>query len=248
MERIEFIKDNFLGISYSNQEQILEYLMAFLNQSKKKKLSKDFSDNFSEYLNKIKLLREFKEAYKEFNSDKRRLTRKILLEKLKEVVYNHHIDYSEERIKQHFYYSSEYYGEYKKYFEAESVSSNDVKNFLIDYSSLNFEEKCNFIEDMIFTYTRINQLSLPSFNKTLDDYRPIIQSIIGDELIKYYNCLYPEEQMQLILKLTDEFKWYKQDIDYYNSKLKPIKENPKIIRLLKEETINCCQKNFSQIL
>lgn len=245
MERIEFIKDNFLGISYYEQEQILEYLMTFLNQSKMKRLSKNFSDIFSEYLNKIKLLREFKESYKEFNSDKRRLTRKILLEELKEAVFNHHIDYSEERIKQYFYYSSEYYGEYKKYFEAKSVSSDDVKNFLIDYSSLSVEEKYNFIEDMIFTYTRINKLSLPYSNKMLDDYRPIIQSIIGDELIKYYNCLYPEEQMQLILKITDEFKWCKQDVDYYNSMLKSIKENPKIVRLLKEETINCCRREFS---
>lgn len=245
MDRIEFIKNNFLGISYHEQQQILEYLIAFLKTSKMKKMSKEFDDIFTNYLNKIKLLLEFKESYKKFNSDKRRLTRKILLEELKESAYNHHIDYSDERVKQHFCYSGEYYGEHKKYFEVKPVSSDEVQKFLIDYSNLNMDEKCDFIKDMMFYYNRINQLSLPSPNNMLDEYRPIIQSIIGDELMQYYNCLYTEEQMLLILKVVDEFKWFKYDADYYNRKLKTVKENPKIIRLLKEQTIDYCQRNFS---
>ena len=97
---------------------------------------------------------------------------------------------------------------------------------------------------MIFLYNRINKLSLPVPDNMIDDYRPIIQSIIGDELMEYYNCLYNEEKMQLILELVNEFKWFKIDANYYNSDLKTLKENPKIIRVLKKETIDYCQNRF----
>ena len=196
----------------------------------------------------IKLL-GFKESYKEFNSNKRRLTRKILLDELKKIVVdNHHIDNSEERVKQRFNYFSEYYGEDKIYFEAKHVSSDIIQKFLIDYSNLDIDKKYDFINDMLFYYKRINELSLPFPNKMLDDYKPIIKNLIGDDLMEYYNRLYKEEQMQLILNLINEFKWFKFDTDYYNRKFKEVKENPKIIRTLKKETIDCCQRTFHKFI
>lgn len=246
MDTVEFIEDNFLGMSYKDQQLVLEYLMLSLKENRMRKLSRDFNDKFICYLEKLQSLFEFRDSYKDFNSDKRRLTRKIVLDELIETIESLRFYYSDDEIKRSFCFSSEYYGEYKKYFEVKPVSSEVVQKFLIDYSNLDMAKKCDFIKDMIFYYDRINHLSLPFPNNMLEDYRPIIQSLIGDELMEYYNLLYKEEQMRLIVRVAKEFLWFKRDNDYYNWKFSTVKEDPKIIRTLKKEAMSWCQHSLSK--
>lgn len=246
MKKIEFIQDNFLGMPYSNQIQVIEYLKESASECCKKRISKEFSDVFDDYLEKLKLLYEFKEVYPQFNSDKRRLIRKILLENFRNLDLEHHYRYSDEFVKNNRYYSGDYYEEGKKYFDAQQVDEKDIKDFLIEYNNLSRAEKTEFIEDMIFYYRRVNRfLDLPYPDKMIETYQPIIEDILGKDLMEYYNKLYKAEQLELILSLANEYKWLKNDKDSYEYKLNTTKENPIIIRTLKKETIECCKKLFS---
>lgn len=51
--------------------------------------------------------------------------------------------------------------------------------------------------------------------------------------------------MTIIAGITDDFKWFKQNKDYYNYKFKTVKENPKLIRLVKQQTLTACQSEFN---
>ena len=99
---------------------------------------------------------------------------------------------------------------------------------------------------MIFFYDKITRWTLPFANNMLEEYRPIIQGYIGDELMMYYNHLYPDEQMQLIIRVVKEFKWFENDCNYYDFMFKSVKNDPKIIRTLKKEAISCCQQRLSK--
>ena len=246
MGRIEFIKDNFLGMSYLNQIQVIEYLKESSKECGPKRISREFDKAFEDYLEKLKSLLEFKEEYPKFNSDKRRLTRKILLENFRDLDFDHHYIYSDEEIKNRYYYSGDYYKEGEKYFDAKPISEDVVKDFLTEYSNLSIPQKKEFIEDMTFYYNRVNYfLKLPYPDKMIESYKPIIQNILGDDLIEYYDKLYKTEQIILILRLVDEFRWFKNDTDYYKRKNQNVKENPQIIRILKKEIIEYCQDRFS---
>ena len=252
METIEFVKNNFLGMSYENQRIILETWMNFLNESKIKKISKKFNESFLRYLEKIDNLLLFKELYKSFNSDKKRLTRKIVLDELIKQVDNHHIDNSDKRIIEHFLYSSEEVTdlckieEYKRYFKPQAVSEELVQKFLIDYSNLSTDDKCNLIEETSLYYDRLSEFSLPCSYNMLLDYRPIIQNIIGDDLIEYYDHLYSEEKIELIISVVTFFKKFEYDNDYYNEMILETKKDPKIIRNLKKEAISSCHYSFKK--
>lgn len=241
MERIEFVEENFLGMSYTDQIKVIEYLMTFLKENKVRKLSREFDNTFEDYLEKLKSLLSFKEEYQKFNSDKRRLSRKIIFEKLKDMAFEHRMYYSDEGVKESFIYSSESYGEYKRYFHAKQVSSEEVQAFFNDFTNLPDRTKTEFINDMIFAYSRINRLELPYPNVMIEEYESIIQDLLGEELVPYYEKLFAQEKIELILELVTEFRLFKNDEDYYNYKLHTTKENSKMIRLLKKETIHSCQ-------
>lgn len=246
METTEFIKNNFLGMSHESQRILLETLANTLNEFKKKKLSKKFNNVFLDYYEKINSLSSFKELYNSFNSDKRRLTRRIVLEELIKQVDNHHIDNSDKRIIQQFLYSSKKFTEqckleeYIRYFQPKNVSSEMVQKFLVEYSKLNIANKLNFIEEMNLYYDRLDCFNLPISKNILREYRPIIQELIGDEFIEYYDCLHSKEQMKLIINVIDCFNWFKLDNNYYNRILLEMREDPKFIRKLKKEAIYSC--------
>ena len=61
----------------------------------------------------------------------------------------------------------------------------------------------------------------------------------------YYNKLYPSEQMNLIVRILDNYRWLKEDEEYYNTKVQRLKEKPKEIRLLKHQTLSACESNLS---
>lgn len=247
MKKIEFIKDNFLGMSYSNQIKVIEYLKESASECCKKRISKEFSDVFDDYLEKLKLLYEFKEIYPQFNSDKRRVIRKILLENFRDLDLEHHYRYSDDFIKNSRYYSGDYYEEGKKYFDAQQLSEEDIKDFLTEYNNLSISKKIEFIEDMIFYYHRVNRfLDLPYPDKMIESYQLIIQDILGKDLMEYYNKLYKSEQLELILRLVNEYKWFKNDKDSYEYKLSTTKENSIMIRALKKETIEYCKEHFNK--
>lgn len=245
MKQIEFIEENFLGMSYTDQIKVIEYLMSFLRDNKIRKLTREFDNTFEDYLEKLKSLLSFKVKYQEFNSDKRRLFRKIVLEKLQAIAFEHRLYYSDEGVRERFIYTSEYYGEYKRYFEAKQITCEEVQNILTDFSNLTSKAKIEFINEMIFAYSRINRLKLPYPEPMLNEYKSIIQNLLGEELMIYYDKLFTKEKMELILELVTEFRLFNHDEDYYNYKLNTTKENPQIIRLLKRETINRCQETFS---
>lgn len=141
MKKIELIQDNFLGMPYSNQIQVIEYLKESASECCKKRISREFSAVFDDYLEKLKLLYEFKASYPKFNSDKRRLFRKILLENFRDLDLEHHYRYSDEFVKNNRYYSGDYYEEGKKYFDAQQVDEKDVKEFLTEYNNLSISKK-----------------------------------------------------------------------------------------------------------
>lgn len=245
MRKRDNILENFLGMSYTNQIKVIEHLMTSVNIWGTNRVVREYNETFGDYLEKLKLLLSFKEEYNDFNSDKRRLTRKIVLDELKDAAQEHKMYYSEDAVRSQFAYSSEYYGETKRYFEAKLVSTEEVNEFIEEYDSLNINQKRDFIEDMIFAYQRINHLPLPNSSEMLDNYKQIIQSLLGEELMIYYDKLFPVEKMRIILRVINEFKWFKIDEDYYNYKYKSVKENPKIIRLTKKETLSYCKSELA---
>lgn len=241
MSKREYILDNFLGMSYQAQVNMIEYLDTSIREWGTNRVIREFSETFSDYQEKLRLLLEFKDAYPEFNSDRRRLTRKKALDELKESAFEHHISNSDERVKGQFIFSGRYYNEAKRYYETRPVSPEEVQEFLTEYEQLSTKAKREFIEELIFAYQRINHLELPNPETMLEEYKPIILSIIGKELMPYYNKLYKEEQLRLILNIVEDYRWFKIDEDYYNRKVNRLKDRPKVIRLTKQETLKCCK-------
>ena len=187
----------------------------------------------------------FIKAYPTYNSDKRRLTRRKNFEELKDAAEEHHISNCDERVIQQFAYSEEYYKETKRYFRPESVTQQQIADFKTEYESLSINMKRDFIEDMLYAYQRINHLALPNQTSMLEAYKPIMLNILGEDLMSYYNKLYPSEQMSLIVRILDNYRWLKDDEEYYNIKVRNLKEKPNKIRLLKHQTLSACESNLS---
>lgn len=186
----------------------------------------------------------FIKAYPTYNSDKRRLTRRKTFEELKDAVEEHHISNCDERVIQQFAYSGEYYEETKRYFRPEPVTQEQIADFKTEYESLSINMKRDFIEDMLYAYQRINHLALPNQTSMIEAYKPIMLNILGEDLMPYYNKLYPSEQMNLIVRILDNYRWLKEDEEYYNTKVQRLKEKPKEIRLLKHQTLSACESNL----
>ena len=187
----------------------------------------------------------FIKAYPTYNSDKRRLTRRKTFEELKDAAEEHHISNCDERVIQQFTYSEEYYKETKRYFRPEPVTQEQIADFKTEYESLSINMKRDFIEDMLYAYQRINHLALPNQTSMIEAYKPIMLNILGEVLMTYYNKLYPSEQMNLIVRILDDYRWLKEDEEYYNIKAQRLKEKPKEIRLLKHQTLSACESNLS---
>ena len=187
----------------------------------------------------------FIKAYPTYNSDKRRLTRRKTFEELKDAAEEHHISNCDERVIQQFAYSEEYYKETKRYFRPEPVTQEQIADFKTEYESLSINMKRDFIEDMLYAYQRINHLALPNQTSMIEAYKPIMLNILGEDLMPYYNKLYPSEQMNLIVRILDNYRWLKEDEEYYNTKVQRLKEKPKEIRLLKHQTLSACESNLS---
>ena len=187
----------------------------------------------------------FIKAYPTYNSDKRRLTRRKTFEELKDAAEEHHISNCDERVIQQFAYSGEYYEETKRYFRPEPVTQEQITDFKTEYESLSINMKRDFIEDMLYAYQRINHLALPNQTSMIEAYKPIMLNILGEDLMSYYNKLYPSEQMNLIVRILDNYRWLKEDEEYYNIKVRNLKEKPNKIRLLKHQTLSACESNLS---
>ena len=187
----------------------------------------------------------FIKAYPTYNSNKRRLTRRKTFEELKDAAEEHHISNCDERVIQQFTYSEEYYKETKRYFRPEPVTQQQITDFKTEYESLSINMKRDFIEDMLYAYQRINHLALPNQTSMIEAYKPIMLNILGEVLMTYYNKLYPSEQMNLIVRILDDYRWLKEDEEYYNIKAQRLKEKPKEIRLLKHQTLSACESNLS---
>lgn len=63
--------------------------MTSVNNWGTNRVAREYNETFGDYLEKLKLLLSFKEEYKDFNSNKRRLTRKIVLDELKDAAQEH---------------------------------------------------------------------------------------------------------------------------------------------------------------
>lgn len=244
MSKKEFIIENFIGLPYQEQLNLLSYLNKSIKDFGTKKVIREFEQTFSYYQEKLYLLLGFLEEYPTYNSDKRRLTRKTAFEELKDIAYEHHISNCDERVIQQFGYSSEYYGETKKYFKPQPATKEDVEEFKKEYERLNNNRKRDFIDDFIYAYQRIRYLELPNQTHMLELYRPIIKEILGEDLMTYYDKLYPTEQMRYILDIIEDYRWSKIDEEYYNLKLKALSETPKVLRNLKQQTISACRSSL----
>lgn len=233
-------------MTHEDQKMLLNMFMSTLNENKTKKISKAFNDTFSDYLQKINDLSYFKEQYQNFNSDKRRLTRKITFDELINQVDNHRIDNSDESRSSYFLYLFNYnQEEYIRYFKPKSVSLEEVKNFVLSYSNLNINSKLDLIEEISSYYKKLYYFSLPVPENTLQEYKGIIKDLMGDDLINYYDCLYSEEKMRLIINLIDNFKMFEYDEYYYLQMNSEIKKDPKIIRKLKRKATDRCYSKLN---
>lgn len=232
METIEFVKNNFLGMSHENQKIVLNTLLNTLNENKMEKLLKKFNINFDDYYQRINKLLLFKESYKNFNDDERTLAKYKALKELKQQIDNHDtVDYSEEKLGQQFLYLNRKIEKYISYFWPESVSLEMVHKFLIEYSKLTIDNKCKLIEEMILYYDDLNFSALPAPQNILKEYRPIIQNMIGDKHIGYYDYLFPEEQIRLIMEVIDYFEMFKYDNEYYNKMIMEVRDDSKVRKI-----------------
>ena len=50
--------------------------------------------------------------------------------------------------------------------------------------------------------------------------------------------------MDLIVRILDDYRWLKEDEEYYNLKLKKLSETPKVLRKLKQEAIMECRSSL----
>lgn len=245
MRKREHILENFIGMSHIDQLNLINYLEKSVKEWGTNRIVREFESTFGRYQEKLELLLGFIKAYPTYNSDKRRLTRRKTFEELKDAAEEHHISNCDERVIQQFTYSGEYYGETKRYYRPEPVTQEQIADFKTEYESLSINMKRDFIEDMLFAYQRINHLALPNQTSMIEAYKPIMLSILGEDLMSYYNKLYPSEQMNLIVRILDDYRWLKEDEEYYNIKVRNLKEKPKEIRLLKHQTLSACESNLS---
>ena len=243
MRKREHILENFIGMSHEEQLNLINYLEKSVKEWGTNRIVREFESTFGRYQEKLELLLGFIKAYPTYNSDKRRLTRRKTFEELRDAAENHHISNCDERVIQQFAYSGEYYGETKRYFRPEPVTQEQINDFKTEYESLSINMKRDFIEDMLFAYQRINHLELPNQTPMLELYKPTMLNILGEDLMTYYDKLYPSEQMRLIVRILDDYRWLKEDEEYYNIKVQNLKERPKEIRLQKQQTIATC-KNY----
>ena len=243
MRKREYILENFIGMSHIDQLNLINYLEKSVKEWGTNRIVREFECTFGRYQEKLELLLGFIKAYPTYNSDKRRLTRRKTFEELRDAAENHHISNCDERVIQQFAYSGEYYGETKRYFRPEPVTETQIEDFKTEYESLSINMKRDFIEDMLFAYHRINRLELPNQTPMLELYKPTMLNILGEDLMTYYDKLYPSEQMRLIVRILDDYRWLKEDEEYYNIKLTALKEKPKVLRNLKQQTIATC-KNY----
>ena len=247
MTILEKIIDNFFGASYSAQKEIYNTMINSLDEPKFKHQRKDLNSTFAEYFETLENLLSFEELYKSFNSDKRRITRRFAIKALIEKAEWHHTDHSESNRERYFLYSSEGFTrsdkirECLRYFKPQSISQEEVQEFLSTYANMDLESKSEFVEDMIFCYDRLHYFNLPFNSNMLKQYKSIIQSMIGDDLMLYYDNLYPEEQISLIIEVVSKAK--KLNTEEYVRRMKAeMANNPKYIRNLKKEAIYYCQR------
>jgi len=245
METIEFVKNNFLGMSHENQKIVLNTLLNTLNENKMEKLLKKFNINFDYYYQKINKLLLFKESYKNFNDDERTLAKYKALKELKQQIDNHDtVDYSEEKLGQQFLYLHRKIEKYISYFRPKIVSLEMVHKFLTEYSKLTIDNKCKLIEEMILYYDDLNFSTLPAPKNILKEYRPIIQNMIGDKHIECYDYLFPEEQIRLIMEVVDYFEMFKYDNEYYNKMIMEVRDDSKVRKIKIEAKRPYSQKGW----
>ena len=244
MSKREYILENFIGIQHNEQISLIDYLEKSVKECGTNRMVREFKNTFGRYQEKLELLLGFMKAYPTYNSAKRRLTRKKTFEELKDAAENHHISHCDESVIGQFAYSGEYYGETKRYFRSEAVTKEQIEDFKKEYEALSINKKREFIKDMIYAYQRINRLALPNQTPMLEAYKPIMLNILGEDLMAYYDKLYPTEQMDLIVRILDDYRWLKEDEEYYNLKLKKLSETPKVLRKLKQQAIMECRSSL----
>lgn len=246
MDNRELVLNNFLGLDLKLQQKIIKLLLSVFDERKNKKLAREFDDKFSEYYIKLERLIAFKDEYDKFNSNKRRLMRKIMLNEFEDIVYFHHHDYSEENTFQRFrYFSPEVLSfdrekENNRYFNPQVLSEDIVEDFIKKFNNLSIFDKFEFIEDMCFNYSRLAFFNMPVSKRIVVEYRDLIKMVLGDDLITYFDKLYPEEQMECILKSLS-------NLERYDSK-EVINKNVEDLQIgkIKRKVINECENKFSK--
>ncbi len=252
MTILEKVYYNLLGASYENQKKIINTLINSLCEGKGKKVSRELRDLFDGYFESVDDLLNFKNLYQTFNSTQKRVSRRFTLKELMESVKDHHINNSDLRITQYFIYSSEEITdfakkqEYMSFFKPQRVLDEEVKEFLTAYESLDEEKKVDYVDDITILYDRIRyfaffrSIRVPIENSLLDQYRPIIESLIGIDMMTYYDSLYPKEQLSLIDNIV-RMCHSLSDKEYLARKKEEMNGDPEYIRKLKKEAKSTCQ-------
>lgn len=242
MTILDKISENLLGLSFDNQIELLQIIHETINELQDKDLENFFKMIFLPHQEKLTMLLEFKDNYQRHNSDLRRIIRKTALTNIIDVISYHHIDNSEEREKGHFLYTSEELTsynrtlEYKRFFMPTEIEESEYEYFKYYYSKLTPSQKKQFIQSMLEKYNRLRNyvFSLAGYKKMNEEYRPLITSIIGEDMMQYYDQLFPKEQFNLIRKTVDDTAYILEENEYYTSLLVESKNNPTLIRQLKK--------------
>lgn len=241
---VDIIKNNFLGISSKDKLKIFKCFYDYLNYSNSKKTLSEFDSYFGTYISDLEEYVEFSESYMNNNSIVNRYIRGMILEYLYKRIESHHVNYNQEHVKGRFtYYSEEFIyeakiREYKRYFEPVKVDSSVVDNFISFFDDMKSTDKSAFIEEFCFLYSRIHEFSFLIPNEEVEDFSTILRTFLGDDVVAYYNRLYPTEKMMFIKTLSSSFCCLDKKNVVNN-------ENPNYVRELRKKLDNKAESVFN---
>ena len=209
---LDNIINNFFGMSFEKQIDLLNELFKEI-QSSKNKSHRIFKKMFEEYYNKISLLVKNKDSYNKLNSNQRRVLRLKTMKNLEdEATYHSSSDYDSDKEREYiYYYGSEYYlgyftHEFNSYFRPKKISNNESEEFIEKFKKMSINDKYNIIKDFISQYSNFNEFfngNIPKSNKIINEYNTIILNILGPELFEYYNKLNNREKISIITETAE---------------------------------------------
>ena len=195
------IENNLFGVSSVDKVNIFNEIALYLEDKGSKKLKREFYNRFNGYMHSIICFIRFLEDFESFNDEYKANFHSYIVDEYVERVGAHHIDNSPDSRRDSFMNGSKYemYGdkvtEYVRYFKPDTISSEEVNQFIEEFECMTDEEKNNFIKNLCSLYSRIESFSLPVTIDELDMFKNAVFSFLREDLHINFEMLFPEEKM-----------------------------------------------------